>query len=73
MRIVIKTQDPEALKTRIVSDVENGNLPTWELRTNKKDDKLLTHSGEQWADKVRDQAFQAHQPETPRCSEFQNR
>lgn len=52
MRIVIKTQDPEALKTRIVSDVENGNLPTWELRTNKKDDKLLTHSGEQWADKV---------------------
>lgn len=52
MRLVINTQDPEALKTRIISDVENGDLPTWELRTNKKDDKLLTHSGEQWADKV---------------------
>ena len=52
MRIVINTQNPEWLKNRIVSDVENGNLPTWELRTNKRDDKLLTHASEQWADKV---------------------
>jgi hypothetical protein len=52
MRLVVKTQNPESLKSRIVFDVENGNLPTWELRTNKKDDKLLTHSGEQWVDKV---------------------
>ena len=52
MKLIIKTTNPETLKARIVSDVENGNLPTWELRTNKVDDKLLTHSGEQWADKV---------------------
>lgn len=52
MRLIINTQNPSALKARIVSDVENGNLPTWELRTNKMDDKLLTHSGEQWADIV---------------------
>ena len=52
MKIIVYTHDPEGLKGRIVSDIENGNLPTWELRTNKKDDKLLTHAGEQWADKV---------------------
>lgn len=52
MKIIVKTQNPVGLKNQIISDVENGNLPTWELRTNKKEDKLLTHVGEQWADKV---------------------
>ena len=52
MKIIINTPDPEGLKERIVSDVENGNLPTWELRTNVNGDKLLTHAGEQWVDKV---------------------
>ena len=52
MRITIYVNDPEGLKRRIVSDVENGDLPTWELRTNTADDKLLTHSAEQWVDKV---------------------
>lgn len=52
MKIIVETQNPVGLKNIIISDVENGNLPTWELRTNKKDDKLLTHAGEQWADKV---------------------
>lgn len=52
MKLIIDTQDPIRLKEQIISDVENGNLLTWELRTNKLDDKLLTHSGEQWADKV---------------------
>lgn len=49
---MIQTQDPEGLKRRIISDVESGNLPTWELRTNQNNDKLLTHSGDQWADVV---------------------
>ena len=52
MKIIVYTQNPQGLKNQIISDVENGNLPTWELRTNKKDDKLLTHASEQWADKV---------------------
>lgn len=52
MKIIIYTKNPEGLKGRIISDIENGNLPTWEIRTNKKDDKLLTHAGEQWADRV---------------------
>ena len=52
MKISINVHDPEGLKRRIISDVENGNLPTWELRTNTSYDKLLTHSAEQWVDKV---------------------
>ena len=52
MNIIINVKDPKVLKKVIVSDVENGNLPTWELRTNRSDDKLLTHSTEEWADKV---------------------
>ena len=52
MKLIIHTNDPFGLKEKIVSDVENGNLSTWELRTNIKDDKLLTHSGDQWVDKV---------------------
>lgn len=52
MRIIIQTQDPERLKSHIITDVENGNLPTWEIRTNKTDDRLLTHAGDQWADRV---------------------
>lgn len=52
MRIIIETNDPEGLKRRIITDVENGELPTWELRSNKLDDKLLTHSAEQWVDRV---------------------
>lgn len=52
MKIIIYTQNPVGLKNKIITDVENGNLPTWELRTNKLDDKLLTHSAEQWIDKV---------------------
>ena len=52
MKITINVQNPDGLKRRIVSDVENGNLSTWELRTNTKNDKLLTHSAEQWVDKV---------------------
>lgn len=52
MRIIIKTNDPNGLKKRIISDIENGELPTWEIRSNKQDDILLTHSAEQWVDKV---------------------
>ena len=52
MRIIIRTNDPEGLKKRIISDVENGDLSTWEIRINKQDDKLLTHSAEQWVDRV---------------------
>lgn len=52
MNIVINVQDPKQLKTIILTDVENGNLQTWELRTNRSGDKLLTHSAEQWVDKV---------------------
>lgn len=52
MRIVIRTNDPEGLKKRIISDVENGVLSTWEIRSNNQEDKLLTHSAEQWVDKV---------------------
>ena len=52
MRIIIKTNDPEGLKRRIITDIENGELPTWEIRSNKLGDKLLTHSADQWADRV---------------------
>ncbi len=52
MRILVSTNDPEGLKRRIISDVEKGDLLTWEIRSNKHGDKLLTHSAEQWEDKV---------------------
>lgn len=52
MKIIIKTNDPEGLKKRIIADIENGDLSTWEIRSNKQDDKLLTHSAEQWVDRV---------------------
>lgn len=52
MRIVINTQDPERLKNHIIRDVENGYLPLWEIRTNMVDDKLLTPTDSQFADKV---------------------
>ena len=52
MNITIYTKDPEGFKKQIIKDVENGELPTWELRTNDVGDKLLTHSAEQWVDKV---------------------
>lgn len=52
MKIDIYTTDARALKQRIASDAENGGLKTWEIRTNNENDKLLTHSLDQWADRV---------------------
>lgn len=52
MRINIRTNDPEGLKRSIIADIENGALSTWEIRINKQGDKLLTHSAEQWVDRV---------------------
>lgn len=51
MKIVIKTNDAKALKNKILNDAKNGNLNTWEHRSNKED-QFITHSPDQWADKV---------------------
>lgn len=51
MRILIHTTSATALKAKILKDAKNGDLNTWEYRSNN-DDEFITHSPEQWADKV---------------------
>lgn len=51
MKIVVKTNDAKTLKTKILNDAKNGSLTTWEHRKNV-DDQFITHSPDQWADKV---------------------
>lgn len=51
MKIQIHTTSAGALKAKILKDARNGDLNTWEHRSNK-DDEFITHSPEQWADKV---------------------
>lgn len=51
MKIVIKTNDAKALKNKILNDAKKGALTTWEHRKND-DDQFITHSPDQWLDKV---------------------
>ena len=51
MRILIHTTNAKALKTKILNDAKNGDLSTWDHRSNNNDE-FITHSPEQWADKV---------------------
>ena len=51
MKIEIHTPDAKKLKTRILKDAKDGDLCTWDYRSNN-DDSFITHSPEQWADKV---------------------
>ena len=51
MKIEIHTPDAKKLKTKILKDAKDGDLSTWDYRLNN-DDSFITHSPEQWADKV---------------------
>ena len=51
MRIEIHTADAKKLKVKNLKDAKNGDLTTWDYRSNN-DDSFITHSPEQWADKV---------------------
>lgn len=51
MKIIIKTADAKALKAKILKESKNGALNTWTYRKGK-DDEYITHSPEQWYDKV---------------------
>lgn len=51
MKIEIHTADAKRLKAKIIKDAKDGILNTWDHRSNK-DDEFITHSPEQWADKV---------------------
>ena len=51
MKIIINTTNAESLKAKIIKDARDGNLKTWEYRSNKND-VFITHSPEQWVDKV---------------------
>ena len=51
MKILINTSNAKALKTKILNDSKDGSLNTWDYRSNN-DDEFITHSPEQWADKV---------------------
>ena len=51
MRILIHTTNAKALKTKILKDAKNGDLSTWDHRSNNNDE-FITHSPEQWVDKV---------------------
>lgn len=51
MKIVIKTTDAKALKAKIMKEAKDGTLNTW-IYKKGKDDEFITHSPEQWFDKV---------------------
>lgn len=51
MKIVVKTTDAKALKAKILKEAKDGTLTTWTYRKGK-DDEFITHSPEQWYDKV---------------------
>ena len=51
MKILIHTSNAKSLKTKILKDAKKGELSTWDHRSNN-DDEFITHSPEQWADKV---------------------
>lgn len=51
MKIVIRTNNAKALKLKILKDAKEGNLSTWEHRSNSED-QFITHHPEQWVDKV---------------------
>ena len=51
MKIDIHTSDAKKLKVKILKDAKNGDLNTWDYRSNN-DDGFITHSPEQWTDKV---------------------
>ncbi len=51
MKIVIKTKNADALKKKILKDAKEENMNTWTYRKGK-DDEFITHSPDQWYDKV---------------------
>ena len=51
MKILIHTANAKALKSKILKDAKNGDLNTWDHRSNN-DDEFITHAPEQWVDKV---------------------
>lgn len=51
MKITIFTPNARGLKAKILKDAKDGILNTWEYRSNNED-KYITHSPEQWIDKV---------------------
>ena len=51
MQITINCQTPSSSKNKIIEDVEEGELRTWEVRTGNKSGKILTHCANQYEDK----------------------
>ena len=52
MVISISTNSASALKHAILKDAEDGILKTWRVVKSKESGELLTHSPEQWNEKV---------------------
>lgn len=47
MKILINTSSAAALIAKILKDSKNGELATWDYRSND-DDEFITHSPVQW-------------------------
>ena len=52
MEIMIKTDNASLLKQTLLSDASEGTLKTWRVVKSKESGELLTHSPEQWNEKV---------------------
>lgn len=52
MEIKVYTKDSSSLKSHIIDAANKGELNTWGTRKDKEGDSLLTHTPEQWYDKV---------------------
>ena len=52
MEIKISTSSASALKTALIKGADDGTLKTWRVVKSKENGELLTHSPEQWNEKV---------------------
>lgn len=52
MELLVNTKHAISLKNTIIEDAKNGVLKTWRVVTSKEGNELLTHSPEQWNERV---------------------
>ncbi|PAC29226.1 hypothetical protein [Flectobacillus sp. BAB-3569] len=52
MQIKVNCDNPPALLRGIIKQITNGEIETWEIKKNKKDEYLFSHSPEQWSEKA---------------------
>lgn len=52
MEILIYTSNATSLKQALINDANEGTLKTWKVVKSKENGDLLTHSPEQWDEKV---------------------